>query len=281
MPLGRGLAALITPTVNNRNIRKDNGLDETKIWYIPVNSIKPNPQQPRRDFKPRELDELAVSIKEHGILQPILLTEKVDGGYEIVAGERRWRAAQLAGLATLPAIVKKMADQQKLEVALIENIQRENLNPLEEAFAFERLMKEFNFTQQQVADKVGKSRPAIANTLRLLDLPEEIKKALIDGRINMGQARALLGLDSQEKRLEMLSSMLGQKITVREIERSVGKQNNNGRVRRDPNLLYIEDQLRAALGTKVSITKKGDKGTIVIDYYSKDDLNRLMKKLAS
>ena len=221
---------------------------------------------------------MAASIKEHGILQPLLVTERLDGGYELVAGERRWRAAQMVGLATVPALIKKFADQQKLEVALIENIQRENLNPLEEAFAYQRLMEEFSLTQQDVAEKVGKSRPAIANAIRLLGLPEEVKTALVDKRINTGQARALLSLEDPAKQLDMLSSMLGQRITVRELERAVGKQNPK-KGHRDPNLNYLEDQLRTALGTKVTLTKKGERGTIVIDYYSQEELSNLIKKI--
>lgn len=256
-------------------------LDQQKIWYIPVNSIVSNPHQPRRDFNAEDLNGLADSIKAHGILQPILVIEKTDGGYELVSGERRWRAAKLAGLGTVPAIIKQLADRQKLEVALIENVQREDLNPLEEAFAYQRLIEEFGLTQQEVADKVGKSRPAVANIIRLLELPEEVKAALLEKKINMGQARALLGLDGRQQQLGMLSSMLGQKITVRELERAVSKQARGGNnSRRDPNLSYLEDQLRAALDTKVSLTQKGERGTIVINFYSKEDLGRLIKKIA-
>ena len=183
----------------------------------------------------------------------------------------------MSGLATVPAIIKKLPEHQKVEVALIENIQREDLNPIEEAFAYQRLMEEFNLTQQEVSAKVGKSRPAIANAIRLLSLAEPIKTALIDKRINMGQARALLSLDDEKKQIDMLSSMLGQRITVRELERTVSKDSKNSR--RDPNLAYLEDQLRTSLGTKVSITQKGVKGIISISYYSKEELARLIKKM--
>ncbi len=276
MALGRGLNALISGGAKQKNTASEDGQD--KVWHIPVTSINPNTHQPRKNFSTPELEDLSASIKEHGILQPLLVMERSNGGYELIAGERRWRAAQMAGLATVPALIKKLADQQKLEVALIENIQRESLNPLEEAFAYQRLMEEFSLTQQDVAEKVGKSRPAVANTIRLLSLPEEIKTALVDKRINMGQARALLSLEDQSKQLDMLSSMLGQRITVRELERTVGKQ-NPGKSHRDPNLSYLEDQLRTALGTKVSITQKGNKGTIVIDYYSQEELANLIKKI--
>lgn len=281
MALGRGLGALITSTGGSKQKAGDFEVSgQEKIWYIPLAAISPNAKQPRKHFNPAELEELAASIKEHGILQPILVTEKTDGGYEIVSGERRWRAAKIAGLASVPSIIKKLADRQKLEVALIENIQREDLNPVEEAFAYKRLMDEFNLTQQEVAAKVGKSRPAVANTVRLLDLPEEVKAALIEKKISMGQARALLSLEDKAEQLDMLSSMLGQKITVRDLEKGINRQNfAKGKTRRDPNLAYLEDKMRAALGTKVSLTQKGERGTIVIDYYSKEELSRLIKKI--
>ncbi|HSR89419.1 MAG TPA: ParB/RepB/Spo0J family partition protein [Candidatus Udaeobacter sp.] len=278
MALGRGLNALISGGTKQSQNTTNHSSGQDNVWYIPVTSISPNTHQPRQNFSGPELEDLAASIKEHGILQPLLVTEKADGGYELIAGERRWRASQMVGLATVPVLIKKFADQQKLEVALIENIQRENLNPIEEAFAYQRLMQEFNLTQQDVAEKVGKSRPAVANTVRLLSLPEEVKTALVDKRINMSQARALLSLDDQKQQLDMLSSMLGQRITVRELEREVGRQNPQ-KSHRDPNLAYLEDQLRTALGTKVAITQKGKRGTIIIDYYSQEELAKIIKKI--
>lgn len=281
MSLGRGLGALITPTNKVSSPSSHASEVEGKIWFIPVTKITPDPNQPRKHFKPEELDQLAASIKEHGVLQPLLVVEKTDGGYELVAGERRWRASQLAGLTTVPVLIKQWADQQKLEVSLIENIQRENLNPLEEAFAYKRLIEEFNLTQQQVADRVNKSRPAIANAIRLLDLPAQVQAALVEGKINSGQARALLSLASSQEQLNMLSSMLGEKMTVRDLEREANKQKvlSNRPIRKDPNLLYLEDKLRAELGTKVNISSKGVRGTIAIDYYSDEDLKRLVTKL--
>ncbi len=281
MSLGRGLGALITPTTKNNNYTPSSTEAEGKIWFIPINKITPDPKQPRKNFKPEELDQLASSIKEHGVLQPLLVVEKTDGGYSLVAGERRLRASQLAGLTTVPVLIKQWADQQKLEVSLIENIQRENLNPLEEAFAYKRLIEEFNLTQQQVSERVGKSRSAIANAVRLLDLPDQVQVALVEGKINSGQARALLSLATSHEQLNMLSSMLGEKMTVRDLERESNKQKvlSNRPIRKDPNILYLEDKLRAELGTKVNISQKGLRGTIVIDYYSEDDLKRLVKKL--
>lgn len=280
MALGKGLGALISGAPKPKSDSVSGVDNQDRVWHIPVTSITPGVNQPRQNFSKAELDDLASSIKEHGILQPLIVTEKPDGGYELIAGERRWRAAQAVGLATVPAIIKKLADRQKLEVALIENIQRENLTPIEEAFAYQRLMEDFSLTQQEVAEKVGKSRPAIANTIRLLGLPDEVKAALNEKRINMSQARALIALEDKTKQLDMLSSMLGQRITVRELERSVGKQVNK-KSHRDPNLSYLEDKLRTALGTKVAITKKGNRGTVVIDFYSEEELARIIKKITS
>lgn len=286
MALGRGLGALIAPTISAKQKKeisvrteKNDSAITDRIWSIPIYEISPNAKQPRQYFGIEELEELADSIKKHGILQPILVSEKKDGGYEIIAGERRWRAAKLAGLTSVQALVKQMADLEKLEVALIENIQRMELNPIEEAFAYERLIEEFDLTQQEVSEKVGKSRPVIANTIRLLELTEETKKALIEKKINTGQARALLGLKNANEQLDALSSMLGKNISVRELERKIQKTKPAGSLRKDANLVYIENKLRDTLNTKVDITKKGESGKIIIDYYSKEDLGRIIKKI--
>jgi ParB family chromosome partitioning protein len=227
------------------------------------------------------LQEFADSIKEHGILQPLLVSEKTDGGYELIAGERRYRASKLIGLTTVPVIVKKLEAQQKLEVALIENIQRQDLNALEEAFAYKRLVDEFGLTQEQVAEKVGKSRPAVANTIRLLDLPNAVQTALVEGKINMSQGRTLLSLETEQQQLDMLSSMLGKKITVRELEKETGKfhLHKNPARRKDANTIYLEDKLRAVLGSKVIIAQKGEEGTVAISFYSKEELDGIVKKI--
>ncbi|MDD2758292.1 MAG: ParB/RepB/Spo0J family partition protein [Patescibacteria group bacterium] len=286
MSLGRGLGALISSTAGRQKKEYATGSakepvsgQSPKIWEVSLSEITPAPKQPRKYFNPEELDELAASIKKHGILQPLLLSEKANGGYEIIAGERRWRAAKLAGLAIVPAIVKQLPDLEKLEVSLIENIQRADLNSMEEACAYKRLVDEFNLTQQEVADKVGKSRPAVANTIRLLELPNEVQKALVEKRINTGQAKALLSLRNEKEQLDALSSMLGQKISVRELERAVQKIRPAGFSRRDPNLAYLEEKLRTALGTKANITQKGEQGIIAINYYSKEELARVIKKI--
>lgn len=281
--MGRGLGAILTPTTGRKKNALTAGSEgvtgkSERVWLIPLSEIFPNPDQPRRSFNTDELKELADSIKLHGVLQPILVAEKTDGGYTLVAGERRYRAAKLLSLPTIPAIVKVLENEEQLEVALIENIQRSELNPLEEAFAFQRLIEEFGLTQQDVAEKVGKSRPAIANTVRLLTLPEEAQNALVEKKISMGQARALLGMSNQAEQLEMLQSMLGEKITVRELEQKVRDKKGKG-VRRDPNALYVEEELRGALGTKVSLSQKGESGTITIHFFSKDELAEIVRKI--
>lgn len=280
MSIGRGLGALITPSAPRKQQTFSTGSanNPERIWLVPVSELKPDPKQPRRLFKPAELQELADSIKEHGVLQPLLVSEIPDGGYQIIAGERRWRASQLAKIATVPVIVKVLADQQRLEVALIENIQRQDLNPIEEGFAYKRLIEEFGLTQEQVAQKVGKSRPAVANAVRLLGLPEPVQDALASGKISSGQARALLTLTDAKQQLDMLSSLLGEKITVRELEQTVQKKSLKAS-RRDPNLLYLEEQLRSALGTKVTIGGDGTKGGITINYFSKEELKDIINKI--
>ncbi|MBT4120821.1 MAG: ParB/RepB/Spo0J family partition protein [Candidatus Magasanikbacteria bacterium] len=286
MALGKGLNSLIPQNKSRKTIRKqtgNNGDSGEKVWQIPLSEIVPNTEQPRRDFSHQDLENLVVSIKKHGILQPITVTEKDDGGYELIAGERRLRASQIAGLATVPALVRSATQQEKLELALIENIQRQNLNPIEEAFAYARLMDEFGLTQEEVAEQVGKARSTVANFVRLLDLPEEVQKALVDGKLSAGKAKALLSLKDEKEQKQVFDSMMGESMTVRDVERTVaskGSQSRKGSVRRDPNLVASEQLLEDRLGTKVHITGRGDKGTIVIDYYSKDELKKLISELS-
>lgn len=279
MALGKGLSSLIP---QQKNKRSDSKKTHDRIWNIPLSEIVPNSEQPRKDFSYKSLEELVSSIKKHGILQPVTVTEKDDGGYELIAGERRLRAAEIAGLATVPSIVRTATKQQKLELALIENLQREDLNPIEEAFAYKRLMEEFGLKQQEVADQVGKSRPQIANTIRLLDLPNEIQKALVDGKISVGKARALLSLKDEKDVMRVFKGMVGERATVRDVERVValhGHKSRKGSIRRDPNILAQEEMIEERLGTKVTITKKGEKGTIVIYYHSKEEFKRLIEEL--
>lgn len=285
MALGKGLNSLIPQQKFRKIIRKQTGNSDTseKVWQIPISEIVPNTEQPRRNFSHHELEDLVASIKKHGILQPITVTEKDDGGYELIAGERRLRASQIAGFATVPALVRSATKQEKLELALIENLQRQNLNPVEEAFAYKRLIEEFGLTQEEVAEQVGKARSTVANMVRLLDLPEVIQKALIDGKLSPGKAKALLSLKDEKEQKQVFKSMMGEGVTVRDVEKTVaakGPQSRKGSVRRDPNLIASEQLLQDRLGAKVHINGRGERGTIVIDYYSKEELKRLISELS-
>lgn len=284
MALGKGLGSLIPQQKSRGFLHKENAVsDKDKIWHIPVSEIVPNAEQPRKEFAHSELEELVASIKQHGVLQPILVTEREDGGYELIAGERRLRATTIAGLSTIPAIVKSATRQEKLEIALIENIQRQNLNPIEEAFAYQRLLEEFNLTQEDVAERVGKSRPSVANAVRLLSLPEPIQKALSDKRLSVGKAKALLSLKSADDQLRVFQEMIGERASVRDVERAVAKNgavSRKGSLRRDPNIIAQEQMLEDRLGSPVRISQRGEKGTITISYYSREELRRLMSELS-
>jgi ParB family chromosome partitioning protein len=277
--LGRGLGSLIPTKKVSEVVTSVVGRQEIK--EIPVDEIVPNPHQPRRRFAAPELDDLISSIKEHGILQPLVVTF-CDGRYEIVAGERRWRAAKALGLKTVPAMVRDATKQQKLEWALIENLQRSDLNPLEEALAYRALMDEFNFTQEEAAARVGKSRPAVANTLRLLELPEYIQDALREGKITKSHARVLLSESSLAKQKELFQTMLTGKVTVRSAEHAVATRRpglaHGHRV--DPNLAAHEKRLQEILGTKVEIRERGGKGIITVHFYSREDLMELLSRLS-
>jgi ParB family transcriptional regulator, chromosome partitioning protein len=256
---------------------------DAQIQEIEVAKISPNPFQPRKVFEVAALRELAESIKEHGVIQPLVVT-RTPVGFELVVGERRFRASQLAGLVTVPAIIKDaMVDQTKLEVALIENIQRKELNPIEEAQAYERLMKTFNLTQEQVAKKVGKSRPAVANTVRLLNLPAEIQRGVIEGKIMEGHARAILGLIDPEKMLLMYKMVLEQNLNVRQVENKVRELTARRQVDAaapDPKLMALETELRGKLGTQVKIQRQGQGGRITIEFFSDEELNEIIHKMA-
>lgn len=285
MALGKGLNSLIPNKGNKAGrtvLHKETGSSADRLWHIPISEIVPNSEQPRRIFSHSELEDLVSSIKRHGILQPITVTEKEDGGYELIAGERRLRAANIAGLATVPALVRSADRQEKLELALIENIQRQDLNPIEEAFAYKRLIDEFGLTQYDVAERVGKSRPVITNTIRLLDLPEEIKKALMEGGIGMAKARAILSLKDEKDQLEMFKQMQSEDVTVRDVEAAVARQGSvsrKGSVRRDPNILAQEQILEERLGAKVRISIRGERGSIEISFHSKEELKRILAEL--
>ncbi len=256
---------------------------DSTIQELDVSKIVANPFQPRTQFKPEALQELADSIKEHGVIQPLVVTETANG-YELVVGERRFRASQLAGLTKVPAIVKKtLHDQTKLEVALIENIQRQELNAIEEARGYDRLIKAFNLTQDQVAKKVGKSRSAVANTLRLLNLPAEIQRGVIEGNITEGHARAILGLADIEKMILMYQTIIDQGWNVRQVEAKVREITVKRRIDAatpDPKLMAIETELRGKLGTQVKIQRQGRGGKITIDFFSDEDLEEIIHRIA-
>lgn len=250
--------------------------------HVSPSQIDVNPEQPRKQFTHQALEELMASIKEHGILQPLIVSEKPDGRFELIAGERRLRSAQMLELPTVPVIFRVTKhDQEKLELALIENIQRADLNPIEEASAYERLANEFGLSHEMVAQKVGKSRSAVTNTIRLLQLPEDVQRALSDGKISMGKARALLGVEDSTEQKKLFASMIGESMTVRDVERAAAVRRGGGKglTRRDPNVMDLEDALRKHLGTKVHITKRGEQGKIEIEYYSDEELKALMHLL--
>lgn len=277
--LGRGLGALIPEL----EVAESEGRLE-----IPIGQIRANPFQPRREFDPIKLGELAESIREHGVLQPVLL-RRMEGGYELVAGERRMRAAEMAGLAKIPAVIGDFADSAMMEIALVENLQREDLNPIEEAEAYRRLLDEFGLTQEEVAQKVGKSRPAIANTLRLLNLPAPVREDLSAGRTTVGHARAILGLKSEGEQLDAWKDVVSSGMSVRETEelvrrrgeRIVSRETAGKRLpvpaKVDPDLKEAEDRIRKAFGTKVRIHPAGKGGRIEIEYYSPEELDRILE----
>ncbi|MFA5021724.1 MAG: ParB/RepB/Spo0J family partition protein [Patescibacteria group bacterium] len=281
--LGKGLSSLIPSKIDKQILPKDSNVlaQDEMIVRVPIEKIKANPLQPRTDFDHESLEDLTNSIKEHGIIQPLILTLE-GNGYEVIAGERRLRAAQILDLKFVPAVIREMKEQQKLEMALVENIQRKDLNPIEEAFAYQRLVDEFNLTQEEVSKRVGKSRPVIANALRLLSLPTEIQKALINEKINYSTARVIVGLPPQE-RLKFFEKVLKQDLTVRAAEGQAKKIVVRQHVRKakDANLLALEDRLQAALGTKVNVKKSGETGQIIIEFYSNEELNNIINKIAN
>jgi ParB family chromosome partitioning protein len=269
--LGRGLDALLTPA-------PDAGVRE-----ITIGQIEPNPDQPRQRFEQGALEELAASIRQHGVVQPLVVSRLTDDRYRLIIGERRWRAAKLAGLTQVPVVIKETTEGARLELALVENVQRADLNPVEEAEAYGRLMQEFGLTQQQVADRVGRSRAAVANTVRLLSLPETLKRAVIDGRITEGHARAILGLRERQQQMAVLERVEREVLTVRQTEELVRRLNEPVPERperpRDPAVADVENELRRSLGTKVTVRPGKRGGRIVIEYYSDDEFQGLYDRL--
>ncbi len=288
--LGKGLDSLITDKVSmgaaTQTAEKTRDEKSIEGIIVNINKVEPNREQPRKNFDEDALVELSESIKQFGVLQPLLVQDKKDY-YEIIAGERRWRAAKLAGLKEVPVIIKDLTDIEIVEYALIENIQRENLNPIEEAFAYKRLLTEFNLKQDEVAERVSKSRTAVTNSMRLLKLDERVQQMVIDDMISTGHARALLGIEDKEKQFATAQKIFDEKLSVRETEKLVKKIQKEkdtpetAKKELDSQLTTIcrdlEEKMKHILGTKVAINQKDDKkGKIEIEYYSMDELDRII-----
>lgn len=272
--LGRGLGALIPG-------ESETTQPETGILTVEVTSIQPNPHQPRSVMDEEKLDELAASIREHGLIQPLIVTKR-PGGYILIAGERRWRASQLAGLTEVPVVVKETTPQEMLELAIIENIQRADLNALEEAYAYRQLMDEFGLTQEEVAKRVGKGRSTVANLVRLIGLPEPIQEAVINGRLSGAHARALLPLPTPEAQIAAMNQVLKLNLSVRQTETLVKnllqeeKPKPKPKKTLPPELLHVQSQFQDSLGTRVNIETSGKKGgRVVIHYYSDEELQAI------
>jgi len=279
--LGKGLRSLIPEAPPRVAITNRNSL-AGGLMHIDIDRIAPNPRQPRERFDDEQLRELARSLKTQGVLQPIVVRPAGDGKYELVAGERRWRAAQLAGLLKLPAVVKTVADDKLLELALIENLQRAELNPLETASAYQSLIDDLDLSQQEVADRVGKQRATVTNALRLLNLPREVQEMIRDGRLSAGHAKALAALTDTPVQIEMAERFAREDLSVRQAEALVARAakrtpaSKKPKPERDPNVVAAEETLQQALGTKTRIVPSGKKGgKLEIHYYSDEELTRL------
>ncbi len=317
--LGRGLGSLLQaaerPTQTNTQIENSQQAlntqaqlnisqntiqstvpDDKRIWQIAIDKLVPGQYQPRKKFDKESLQELAKSIKENGILQPIAVRKRTAGGYEIIAGERRWRAAQLAELHEVPAIIKQISDQDALQLALIENIQREDLDAIEEAESYQRLMEEFSLSQQQVAEKVGKERSTVANSLRLLALPFEIKNFIGDKKLTTGHAKVLLSLDSKQEQIAHAKEVIEKGLSVRALEQKIKDKTatplSSNTVLTTKNDIKAEslsskltdqlaDQIQKSVGTKANIKYKNGKGEIVLSFYSDEQLNAIYEKLVN
>ena len=297
--LGRGLSALFedysTNELENNDIQaaetgkaasapQPNETVENTVILVDINDIKPNQNQPRKNFDAEKISELADSIKEHGIIQPLVL-RKSKTGYELVAGERRWRAAREAGLKKIPGIVKELTDQENMLIAIIENMQREDLNPVEEAEGINQMIKAYGLTQEQVSKSLGKSRPYITNALRILALPKEALESLSRGEITSGHARALLSIQDEKKQSAVFRRIIDEGLSVREVERIAqgektgGKITRGRRMEKNRDILAVEQELKEIFGTKVNIETNGKGGKISLEYYSIEELNRLIDLL--
>jgi len=272
--LGKGLSALIPEKVDLTNAES--------LTKIKTSNVKVNSNQPRKHYDDERLSELIASVKEKGVLQPILVREK-DGGYEVIAGERRLRAARALNMEEVPVVIKEVSDQEALVLALIENIQREELNPIEEADAYKRLLEDYSFTQEDVARSVGKDRSTISNILRLLKLPEEIQRSIAKGAISEGHARALLSVENKRELKQLFEYSIKKGLSVRELEQLVKtglglkyRREKSKLTKKDYNVVALEERLQQILGTKVSIMAQKKRGKVVIEYYSNEDLDRII-----
>ena len=292
--LGKGLDSLIPDNKRIKSVTPDKSAEAKKeaeekagVQMMKINEVEPNRDQPRKNFDEDALLELSDSIKQFGVLQPLLVRKRKDY-YEIIAGERRWRAAKIAGVKEVPVIVKEYTDQEILEIGLIENIQRENLNPIEEAIAFKRLLEEFNLKQDEVAERVSKSRTAVTNSMRLLKLSDKVQQMIIDDMISTGHARALLAIDDPELQYTLANKIFDEKLSVRETEKLV-KEIKNPKKPKEKKVMEnafiyqdLEEKMKGVFGTKVSIASKGKgKGKIEIEYYSDDELEHLFDMMMS
>jgi len=304
--LGKGLDALFGDAEVSLNRNKSNDDQEIKtpaakkktpaadtaaetasngLAYIDINDIKPNSDQPRKTFDEDKLAELAASIEEHGLIQPVVL-RKMKKGYEIVAGERRWRAARLIGIKEIPCIIKELTDEENMLLAIIENMQREDLNPIEEAEGIQQMIETYGLTQEKVSKSVGKSRPYITNCLRLLKLPKEVRSYVAEGQLSAGHAKVLAGVEEEEKQVKLADSVIKEGWSVRQLENNIREEKPASRPAarakaKNPNVKRVEDDLKEALGTKVNLNqnKKGNKGKIEIEFYSREELERLIELL--
>lgn len=275
--LGRGLTSLIP----KRRVTSILSAGEN-IVKIEISKISPNPRQPRKDFDEFLLLELANSIREHGVIQPLVATRGEGDRFELLAGERRLQAAKLAGLEVVPVVIRTATDQQKLEVGLVENLQRADLNPIEEAEALKQLVDDFNLSQEEAAKRVGKDRTVVANVLRLLTLPEEIQKALRKKKITFGHAKAVLSLKDEARQLALFNKILADGMTVRQVEEKVKRVKVKGYVRsmvKDPEIVDLEEQLQRKMATRVKINKKRKGGNIVIEYFSDEEFQGIIDKI--
>jgi len=281
--LGKGIGALIPAA----NVPSTTAADGKKYFVCPIEELQPHSKQPRKTFDDAKMAELSASIKEKGVIQP-LVVRRQDDGYQIIAGERRWRAAQKAGLQEVPVVIQDVSEDWALEMALIENIQREDLNPIEEAEAYRHLMVSFDLSQEEVAKRVGRERSTVTNMLRLLKLPDLVRQDVIAAKLSMGHARSLLGLEDEEDILEARQQVMGRRLSVRECEALVKKIKSFGKAPRqekpapapDPQLLALGERLQRALGTQVRVQAKGKGGRIEITYFSAEDLERLLEILS-